>query len=441
MKNTFREYYHYSEEEIQEMRKEWLFVLDTNILLNFYRYSQETKDMFIKVLNILKNRQQLWIPYQVGKEFHDNRIDIISTYEKSYSNIIKELDNNFSWLEWTLMSKYPKHPSIDIKNLLNSLKEAIEKLKNPILNKQKEHPSLLKEDLILEDINNIFEGCVWCLPSEEEIKKYKKEWEQRYKEGIPPWFEDKGKAEEKKYGDVILWFQIIEKAKKSQKNIIFVSDDVKKDWWIIKDGEKIMPLPALKKEILTEAKVDFHIYTWDYFLKESSKYLLNEGETLSISTEMINEAKEVRENNTSNIDEVLEKREETLSQRNQLLEDQIWRFCYHRGLKLKAHAKSTLLKMFHHDNWYCLDIKEHLVYIFNTMEIFANEGFISDHEFYNILEKLKKLIDENKDCLDNEEREELNKLFQDIVSFIMIYNRYKYRRNHYAHGYNEIVWD
>ena len=73
------------------------------------------------------------------------------------------------------------------------------------------------------------------------------------------------------------------------------------------------------------------------------------------------------------------------------------------------------------------------------MEIFANEGFISDHEFYNILEKLKKLIDENKDCLDNEEREELNKLFQDIVSFIMIYNRYKYRRNHYAHGYNEIV--
>ena len=58
------------------------------------------------------------------------------------------------------MSKYPKHPSIDIKNLLNSLKEAIEKLKNPILNKQKEHPSLLKEDLILEDINNIFEGCV-----------------------------------------------------------------------------------------------------------------------------------------------------------------------------------------------------------------------------------------------------------------------------------------
>lgn|GEM_PF-4581805 len=84
-------------------------------------------------------------------------------------------------------------------------------------------------------------------------------------------------------------------------------------------------------------------------MKESSKYLLNEGETLSISTEMINEAKEVRENNTSNIDEVLEKREETLSQRNQLLEEQR-RFCYHRALRLKAHVKSTLLKMFHHDN-------------------------------------------------------------------------------------------
>ena len=60
------------------------------------------------------------------------------------------------------------------------------------------------------------------------------------------------------------------------------------------------------------------------------------------------------------------------------------------------------------------------------MEIFANEGFISDHEFYNILEKLKKLIDENKDCLDNEGKEELNKLFRDIVYFIKIYNSYKH---------------
>ena len=440
MKKIFREYYHYSEEEIQEMRKEWLFVLDTNILLNFYRYSQETKDMFIKVLNILKNRQQLWIPYQVGKEFHDNRIDIISTYEKSYSNIIKELDDNFSSLEWKLVTKYPKHPSIDIKDLLNPLKEAMEKLKKSILDKQKGHPSLLKEDLILEDINNICEECVWCLPSEEEIKKYKKEWEQRYKEGIPPWFADKEKNEEKKYGDLILWFQIIEKAKKSQKNIIFVSDDVKKDWWIIKDGKKIMPLPALKKEILTEAKVNFHIYTWDYFLEESSKYLLNEGISLSISMEIINEAKEVRENNTSNIDEMSEKREETLSQRNQLLEKQR-ALLDDRALEMRAYAKDILLKMFHHDNWYCLDIKEHLLYILNTMEIFANEGFISDHEFYNILEKLKKLIDENKDCLDNEGKEELNKLFRDIVYFIKIYNSYKHRRNQYAHGYNEIVWD
>lgn len=73
------------------------------------------------------------------------------------------------------------------------------------------------------------------------------------------------------------------------------------------------------------------------------------------------------------------------------------------------------------------------------MEIFANGGFISNHEFHNVLGKLKRLVDENKDCLDDEEKEELNKLFQDIVSFIKIYTRYKYSRNEYAHGYNEIV--
>ena len=84
-------------------------------------------------------------------------------------------------------------------------------------------------------------------------------------------------------------------------------------------------------------------------MEESSKYLLNEGISLSISMEIINEAKEVRENNTSNIDEMLEKREETLSQRNQLLEKQR-ALLDDRALEMRAHAKDILLKMFHHDN-------------------------------------------------------------------------------------------
>ena len=50
-----------------------------------------------------------------------------------------------------------------------------------------------------------------------------------------------------------------EKAKVTKKPIIFISGDVKEDWWLEKDGKRIMPLPQLKKEIYDEAEVDYHI--------------------------------------------------------------------------------------------------------------------------------------------------------------------------------------
>ncbi len=72
MKKIFREYHQFTKQELQQLWKACLFVFDSNTLLNMYRYSRETVKTYFDVLNELKKKKQLWIPYQVGYEFYEN---------------------------------------------------------------------------------------------------------------------------------------------------------------------------------------------------------------------------------------------------------------------------------------------------------------------------------------------------------------------------------
>jgi hypothetical protein len=67
------------------------------------------------------------------------------------------------------------------------------------------------------------------------LNEIKKEGKERYGRRMPPGFKDDKKPEDKKYGDLILWYQIIDEAKKSKKPIVLISGDVKDDWWLEKD--------------------------------------------------------------------------------------------------------------------------------------------------------------------------------------------------------------
>ena len=69
----------------------------------------------------------------------------------------------------------------------------------------------------------------WRFITEKERTKYLKSFS-----GVA-WYEE----DIKKYGDLILWYQIIDKAKESKKPIILISGDVKEDWWLEKNGKRI----------------------------------------------------------------------------------------------------------------------------------------------------------------------------------------------------------
>ena len=85
MRGLFPEYYALPEEDFSKLWDGCLFILDTNILLNLYRYSPKTRGKFFEFLNRLSSR--LWLPHQVAKEYQHQRLNVIVEQEESYKRM------------------------------------------------------------------------------------------------------------------------------------------------------------------------------------------------------------------------------------------------------------------------------------------------------------------------------------------------------------------
>jgi hypothetical protein len=122
-----------------------------------------------------------------------------------------------------------------------------------------------------------------------ELREIAKEGYERYDSEIPPGYKDKtAKQGIRKYGDLIIWKQIIDYANNNQKNIILINNDTKEDWW-----DKTPKKPKPREELIKE----FYDYTnnmeiWMYNLYDfihKAKQLLG----AKIAPEVLEEVKEI----------------------------------------------------------------------------------------------------------------------------------------------------
>ncbi len=277
MKNIFKEYNALSTEEIKGLWENSIFIFDTNILLNLYRYSDETSLKLIETIEALK---KFWIPYQVGLEFYKKRLIVISDQKKSFEEFEKKMNEIINTVEDK--NRNPFFSS----NLLLKLNTIRENIKKEVDLKKEHFDNALVKDILLERINKLFENKVGNQPSQEELKSIYNEGERRYKENIPPGFKDNLKPGNDKFGDLIIWKEIINKAKADSIDVIFISDDRKEDWWLDHQGKTISPRPELLKEFNIETKKNCHFYKPFQFLEFSNKYLNSK-----VKNEVIEEVK------------------------------------------------------------------------------------------------------------------------------------------------------
>ncbi|AWV96907.1 PIN-like domain-containing protein [Arcticibacterium luteifluviistationis] len=286
MKSKFPGYFKLTKEEINQLWKTALFTFDANILLNLYRYSDETREEFYKILEKIKDR--IWIPHQSAQEFFNNRLAVIGQQEKSYEEAISAIN--------TLESEFKnsrQHPFINsrlLKKFSNLSKDICEQLNE---NKQF-HNKRIQQDDILEKIEKLFNDKVGEEYNSERIEQLYREGDTRFSNKVPPGYKDSNKKDDvgrngRQYGDLVVWKQTIEKSKESKNAIILITDDRKEDWWVRFNGKTIGPRPELIKEFKDETSKSFHMYQSDRFLEFAREYL-NE----TINEKAIEEIRELR---------------------------------------------------------------------------------------------------------------------------------------------------
>lgn len=310
MDTMFREFFHKEIIDFKNLSSDTLVIFDTNTLLNIYRYSNETRRKLIEVMDEIK--ENIWIPNQVMLEFSLNRQETLAKLIKEKNDVPNEISQKY-------LSFYKgieafvndiKIKSIDASSmkeeLLVNFRDSLDKLEKEFSEQINSILSIvdLTEDLASE-FKDLFINRIGKSYDQEKLDEIANSAIERFKLKIPPAYKDSGKSEvvsyngvvyEKKYGDLIIWNQILDKAlEKTIKKIVFVTDDNKPDWWFKVQGKTIGPRAELKNELLRISGADLYMFNSNSFLKQfthnQSNLIVEEVETtISINENENNES-------------------------------------------------------------------------------------------------------------------------------------------------------
>jgi len=288
MKDKFPGYYY--RPTPADLRRLWSradIVPDANVLLDLYRYSPSRRDEWLALLDRMSSR--LWLPHQVALEYHRNRADCMARVIGDLDAASGELANWCKGLK-RCVGGLSKRKFLDIPSSLDAIQGLVEPIRKAIADRRRELRELLSNDRVLDRITAIFGGRVGEPYDAEAMESLCAEGRRRFERRIPPGFEDREKAAGDVYGDWILWSQVLDHAKEAGKPILFVTADMKPDWWsIVRGRSKPRPRPELVQEMHARSGERFHAYQTDDFLEAAKQYL-----NTKVSEEAVREAREVK---------------------------------------------------------------------------------------------------------------------------------------------------
>jgi len=236
-----------------------MIVLDTNVLLNLYRYNPDARRDFFAVLDVIKAR--IWIPHQVASEFWKNRESASSSFDAELTQATKELQQNKQQTidliarvanRVSLPADRKSQLNVEIERAFEATRHALDSLKKDDINRLWD----TNNDPVLKRIMQIIGNSVGSPLSHEEHAAVAAEGLRRMKEDRPPGFKDKRKNGDLN-GDHMVWHQTIIEAKRRKCDVLIVTGDVKEDWWLPASGgsQPRGPRPELVDELRERADV------------------------------------------------------------------------------------------------------------------------------------------------------------------------------------------
>lgn len=315
MKEKFIGFIGYKDTELKDLWENAVFVVDTNILINFYKYtSKESTKSLLDILKKLKENNKLWIPHQVALEYFFNYESNMYKQQEGFKFLESELTkltDNANKIMGKVKTQHPYITTDKFQFFINNLEESNMQLEAQIARELKDLPDV---QTIHNDLLELLDGIIGEPYDQKKIDLIEKEGKDRYDHKVPPGFGDKDKQNKKVtrsygefryqqlYGDLIVWNQIIDKATEEDNatSIIFITEDRKEDWWELNNQKQIKrPHPLLLQEFLNKTQQKFYMYRTENFVELAQKYLganMTEEQVKSV-TEDVKNIRRIEEQN------------------------------------------------------------------------------------------------------------------------------------------------
>lgn len=306
-------------EEIEKiMEVKYIIVLDSSVYLNIYEYSPDIGKVFLDILEEIK--EDIYIPSTVKREVERNYrgcfskqknkfLDIPKNFKTTIENAERQISNKINILE---KFKFP-NTGIIKNNIKDKINEITEIFKNYVEEHdvfQETNDSLFSEDKVFKFFeNNCKTDKLLKELSIDEIYLICQEGAERYRKKDPPGFEDdkdKKKQGIDKYNDLIIWKELLKFCKENASNLIFITDDLKEDWWELEESQRIFHRKLVAEFSKNTRKKVIALNSEEFYLNMSE--ILNIEIPDKFSFILKYSAKDFIENITENIElEILEK--------------------------------------------------------------------------------------------------------------------------------------
>jgi uncharacterized membrane protein len=280
--------------QVGQYRRWATIALDTNVLLNLYAYSRRTREEFLGILGALETR--LWLPHQTAVEYARLRAGTIQSHVEFSEGIRALLTCIPEDFRKNAEKKHPRvgrkaqYPFRPVKQMEEELVVVTERIAKELLADEKEYEGFLVKDPIQDRLSLITHDRIGIPLSSADLQQVYENGRTRYDLERPPGYRDATKPGAVKYGDLVLWEQLILRARETGHAIYFVTDDTKEDWWQ-RTGEEVSgPRSELVEEMgdrasqmfLISTSADFYDWAGDCLGRRARRAAIEEARQLAM---------------------------------------------------------------------------------------------------------------------------------------------------------------
>lgn len=279
--------------EYERVMRSGMVVLDANVLLSLYRYNDQARLDLLGALRKIEG--SLWVPYQVMKEFWLGRLSAIGARERRAQQLCADMEKVFQNVRTLLRDWAPTVSLKDeqLKAMFGRIDDCSEKLQDEVqdvssVDSDRSAWSDTNNDPVVSELETILDGRVGAPLGEDEEKAARKEASRRAELEIPPGYKDAKKDKKQgadsgdSAGDYLLWYETLQEAERRKCDVLFVTGDVKDDWWRRKAEQLLGPRPELVEELKQRTGCQLYMLQPHLFLATA-----NESFNLKIDPESV----------------------------------------------------------------------------------------------------------------------------------------------------------